>query len=320
MLRAEVLIVGGGPAGAACAGRLRQAGMDCLVVDSAAFPRLKVCAGWVTPAVWRALGVNPADYPHALTHFDSFQIAIKNLRFTLRTHQYAIRRVEFDDWLLERSGARVIQHTVRQIAQSEGGYLLDGELWGRYLVGAGGTRCPVYAQLFAAQFPRDPGALITAMEEEFFYPDADSRCFLWFLQNGLPGYGWYVPKAGGWLNVGIGGSAQALKQSGVSLRQHWERLVAQLDQMGLVRGHAFKPLGHAYYLRRGVRGWRQGNALLAGDAVGLSTLDMGEGIGAAIRSGILAAESILSGGEYRLGGIPRYSLGSLLFSRFGYDC
>jgi len=45
MNECEVLIAGGGPAGSACAWRLRQAGLDVVVMDKAAFPRDKGCAG-----------------------------------------------------------------------------------------------------------------------------------------------------------------------------------------------------------------------------------------------------------------------------------
>ena len=303
--------MGGGPAGAACAARLVQAGLDCLVLDRAAFPRPKVCAGWVTPQVWRDLALDPAEYPHSLTRFDSFQIAVKRFRFKLRTHQYAIRRVEFDAWLLKRSGAPLAQHAAREIKAAEGGYALDGEFWGRYLIGAGGTHCPVRTTLFGAS-PRPADALIAAMEEEFPHPVTDPRCHLWFLQNGLPGYAWYVPKAGGFVNVGIGAAAQALKKSGVSLRQHWDALLVKLEQMGLVRGHSFRPVGHSYYLRRPGGPLRLDNALLAGDSVGLATLDMGEGIGPAVRSGQLAAEAVMNGGSYSLRNISRYSAWSLV--------
>ena len=52
----DVLVVGGGPAGSACAWKLRQAGLDVIVMDRAAFPRDKVCAGWITPQVRRGCG------------------------------------------------------------------------------------------------------------------------------------------------------------------------------------------------------------------------------------------------------------------------
>ena len=51
MERADVLIVGGGPAGSACAAALVAEGRDALVLDAAVFPRDKPCAGWITPEV-----------------------------------------------------------------------------------------------------------------------------------------------------------------------------------------------------------------------------------------------------------------------------
>ena len=47
----DALIVGGGPAGSSCARQLRRAGLDVLIMDKQEFPRDKVCAGWITPAV-----------------------------------------------------------------------------------------------------------------------------------------------------------------------------------------------------------------------------------------------------------------------------
>ena len=41
----DALIVGGGPAGSTCAWKLRQAGLDVVVMDAAVFPRDKLCAG-----------------------------------------------------------------------------------------------------------------------------------------------------------------------------------------------------------------------------------------------------------------------------------
>jgi len=57
---------------------------------------------------------------------------------------------------------------------------------------------------------------------------------------------------------------------------------------------------------------RYGNAFIIGDAAGLATLDMGEGIGPAIQSGIRAAEAIISGQEFSLRSINKYSFPSLL--------
>ncbi|HOV06688.1 MAG TPA: hypothetical protein PLV27_05460, partial [Anaerolineaceae bacterium] len=57
---------------------------------------------------------------------------------------------------------------------------------------------------------------------------------------------------------------------------------------------------------------QSGNAFLVGDATGVATLDMGEGISPSIQSGLHAAEAIIQGTPYTLTGIPRYSWLSLL--------
>ena len=92
----EVLIVGGGPAGASCAWRLRQRGVDCVILDQQTFPRAKLCAGWITSQVLQDLGFRPADYPGGFTTCSGLCISIHGLRFSLPTRPYAIRRYEFD--------------------------------------------------------------------------------------------------------------------------------------------------------------------------------------------------------------------------------
>jgi flavin-dependent dehydrogenase len=308
----DVLIVGGGPAGSACAWRLRQHGLNALILDKAVFPRQKPCAGWVTPTLFRMLNNSPKDYPMGLTHFTAFEISFKGIKFRLRTDQYAIRRLEFDAWLLARSGVPVEHHQVVEIEQQGDQFVVDGQYEARYLVGAGGTHCPVRANFFPLKTADREQGLIIAKEEEFPYPVHDPRCHLWFFENGLPGYAWYIPKADGTLNVGIGGAASGLKKRGKRLDEHWQRLIRQLAETRLVREHEFKPLGYSYYLRRQSPTARRGNLLLVGDSLGLATRDMGEGIGPAIQSGLLAADSIVKGTPYSLRSIPHFSFPSLL--------
>lgn len=315
MIRTAVLIVGGGPAGAACALKLKQNGVDCLILDKQPFPRFKPCAGWITPELFRDLDMDPADYPGGLTIFRSFAVSVRGFKFKLPVKQYAIRRYEFDEWLLQRADVPFYVHTVKTIERAANGYEIDGIYSGKYLIGAGGARCPVYQTLFQSISPRPSGALIVAQEEEFPYSAPDGRCHLWFFDRGFPGYAWYVPKADGYVNVGIGGKAGKLKAKGETLKNHWVRLVRKLDALGLVRDHAFKPRGHYYYLRQKHAKARRDNAFLVGDAAALATLDMGEGIRPAIQSGLLAAEAIIRGGDYSPASIPAYSWPSLLLRR-----
>ncbi len=308
MQKTEVLIIGGGPAGSACAWRLKQNNIDCLVLDQQPFPRFKPCAGWITPQVVKDLDMQTADYPYGFTTFDALHVSLRGLHFKLRTRQHAIRRYEFDHWLLERSCAPFQVHSVKHITQDQHGYTVDGEFSARYLVGAGGTYCPVYRTFFKTDAPKEKETLIVAQEEEFPYPHASEDCQLWFLENRLPGYAWYVPKANGYVNVGVGGKAGELNANGDSLKNHWNFLVEKLDRLGLVRDHTYQPSAHSYYLRQRPAHARIDNAFLVGDSAGLATLDMGEGISTAIKSGLLAAGSILHITEYSLESIPKLSL------------
>ena len=52
---------------------------------------------------------------------------------------------------------------------------------------------------------------------------------------------------------------------------------------------------------------RIGNAFVVGYSAGLATTDLGEGIGSAVSSGLMAARAIANGEPYSLGSVRRYS-------------
>jgi flavin-dependent dehydrogenase len=316
MRSCEVLIVGGGPAGSTAAWKLRQAGADVLVLDRERFPRLKLCAGWITPEVVRDLDMDLDSYPHRLLTFPRLRVHLGRLHLPLPCVQHSIRRCEFDAWLLERSGAPLEQHNVRHISAEGAGYVIDAAYRCRYLIGAGGTRCPVYRELFRELNPRTSSLQIVTLEHEIQYDWRDSDCHLWFFAQGLPGYSWYVPKERGWMNVGVGGIADRMKQGGHDIRRHWANLTATLESR-LAPGAHYDPIGYSYYLRGSVEVVRRDNAFITGDAAGLATRDLGEGIGPAIRSGMRAAQAILEGTRYQLDDVTGLSVGSIARSMLG---
>ena len=152
----------------------------------------------------------------------------------------------------------------------------------------------------------------TGEEEEFVHPGASNTCHLWSFQDELPGYAWYFPKTDSVVNVGVGSVSVGLKKQQDNLKRHWELLVDKLECYDLVRRHDFRPIGHSYYLRSSSPALRAGNAMLVGDALGVATLDMGEGIAPAIRSGINAADAIIHATAYTTRGLHRYSFPDLL--------
>jgi len=87
----DVLIVGGGPAGSTAATKLKRAGADVLVLDRERLPRLKLCAGWITPEVVSDLGMDLASYPHRLLTFPRLRVHLGSLHIPVPCVQHSIQ-------------------------------------------------------------------------------------------------------------------------------------------------------------------------------------------------------------------------------------
>jgi geranylgeranyl reductase family protein len=300
VVRCDALIVGGGPAGSTCATFLRKAGWDVLVMDRARFPRDKVCAGWVTPGVFRLLDLDPAEYGatgltiQAITGFRTSVIGESSIE-TRYPHivSYAIRRCEFDDFLLRRSGARVASGTpLTSLVRDGDGWLANDEIRARVVIGAGGHFCPVARQL---RGDRDEVRPVVAKEAEFRLEDGGSDVAgevpeLFFCRD-LEGYGWCVRK-GEYLNIGLG------RRDHGDLNPNIDDFVGFLERRGLARRASLvRWRGHAYLASgTGSRPLVDDGVLVAGDAAGLAYPESGEGIKPAVESGRLAAEALIAAG------------------------
>jgi flavin-dependent dehydrogenase len=286
------------------------------VLDRSEFPRLKLCAGWVTSKALRDLEFEPADYPHSILELD-IRSNIRGLPFALRWFptpgpNYSIRRVEFDAWLLERSGAPVVQHAVKSVCRDGDLYVLDDQFSCRYLVGAGGTMCPVRRALFPEK--RRKSKQVATLEKEFEYPDRGDTCQLYFFQRGLMGYAWLVPKGNGFVNIGIGGKSNYFKRSGTNIHDHFRQFLGDLvaeGRLDAVTAGVLKKTGHPYYLFGYDGAVKKERCFLIGDSAGLASVDLGEGIGPAVESALMAAGEILGEAEYRKEAITHFSFGGL---------
>ncbi|MCF8332083.1 MAG: NAD(P)/FAD-dependent oxidoreductase [Bacteroidales bacterium] len=308
MIYANVIIVGGGPAGSICASELKKHGYDCLILDKHEFPRNKLCAGWIQQDVFDMVGVCEQDYPHSITRLLNFNVHIGSRLIKMKMRQYAIRRTEFDAWLLYRANVRIKHHKVRKIQKDGDYYVIDGQYYCNFIVGAGGTRCPVYKSFFTKLNPRKMDLMINTLEDEIAAQNEGEECHLWFFQHKFPGYFWYVPKKEGYINVGLGGFQAKLKKKNDNLKRHWDWLVAELERLGLADRSSLNPRGHYYFLRNSADNFQQDRVYIIGDAAALATRDMGEGIAPAIKSGFLAAEAIANGHELKYNSIRKYSL------------
>ncbi len=311
----ETIIIGGGPAGSSCAWRLKKQGKEVLILDKESFPRLKLCAGWITSKVMERLEFRLEDYPHSILKMKT-QLYIAPVPFSVigswlmpwRT-DYSIRRIEFDLWLLQRSQAPVIKHHVKKIERQGKHYIIDDQYECKYLIGAGGTGCPVRRTFFPNQ--RNQEKLILTLEWEFKYPQRDNKTHIFFAYQGLKGYSWYVPKGNGFLNIGLAGSSFYFIRSKTNIQTHFRWFLRDLVKRGLLddkTSKELKPSGHGYYLYSKQGDIKQNNCFLIGDSAGLASIDLGEGIRPAIESGILAADEILGNSQYTRKVIAPFSL------------
>jgi flavin-dependent dehydrogenase len=118
-----------------------------------------------------------------------------------------------------------------------------------------------------------------------------------------------VPKQNGYLNLGIGALSARLKEKNHDLRTDWDHFVSTLRHRRLISDTlALTPKGYTYYLRDRIGINRLGKAFVIGDAAGLATRDMAEGIGPAVRSGILVANAIADDTHYQIDAVSAHSL------------
>ncbi len=293
MERYDAVVVGGGPAGSGTARWLSRAGCRVALLDRAAFPRVKLCAGWLSAPIWDALELRPADYPGGLWAWDRCHVDFGGRRYTTRARGWFIRRYELDAWLLAQSGADVHQLQVKRIERDGDEWVIEDRFRARWLIGAGGTHCPVARSLFPAK-PRRP---VGAREHEFRADagaiaatrvGADGEPQL-LLHDDLRGYSWNIPKTD-WLNVGCGTvDAREVLAAWEGAREHFVPAVppqagGDLDRM---KGHSYYLFDPAHLAAASVDG-----ALLVGDALGLAQPLTAEGILPGVLSGRIAAGAI----------------------------
>lgn len=312
----HVLVAGAGPAGAAAAITLAQAGLHVVVVDQKAFPRDKVCGDFVSPLAVQQLQTLGVGRKHAVTRSNRIRNAAV---FLDGTHLLAqpiptpdgmpqsrvIPRKLLDDILVNRArsvGADIRQNCrflsyevdpdcIRVTVRHERS---DSEITARVLIGADGSTSAVARRMHGGG-PVDDDRIIAVRG---YFEDVEGpqdRADLYFAGASFPGYCWLFPLGGGAANVGLGVLRNTLPASGEHLRTQLERMIATDDALSQRLGNA-RPLANVvgWPLTTYGEGPLVGDrTLLVGDAGGLINPLNGEGIQYALLSGIWAAETVL---------------------------
>ena len=293
-----MVVVGGGPAGAACAAAVRRArpGADVLVLDRADFPRDKVCGDGIAPEALDVLAGLDLDVP-ALT--DGFP-GVARLRLhgprgsaverTTARPSTVVPRAVLDGRLLAQvlaRGVRFQRHTVRSIAVHPTHVEVDGRFRAGVLVGADGAESVVRRALGVP--PNAPDRMALAIRGYAPVPPGlDGVQVVTTTEQRWPAYAWSFPLGDGRANVGYG----ELVSSGVT-RAH---LLAGLRRL-LPGVEPAELRAHRLPLSTGRPRPRSGRVLLAGDAQSLINPLTGEGIFYAVLSGALAGAASAHGAQ-----------------------
>jgi geranylgeranyl reductase family protein len=294
----DVVVVGGGPAGAACAAAARQAdpAARVLVLDRAAFPRDKVCGDGVAAEafdVLAGLGLDTAALTAGFPPVPRLRLRSpggSTVERPLRRPAAVVPRAVLDARLLDAAlatGARLRRHTVRRVEVGPDGVVVDGVLRARVLVGADGAESVVRRAVGVR--PNPPSALAVAIRG--YAPEPPGQAGVQVVTTTpqrWPAYAWSFPTGDGRANVGYG----ELVSGGVTrqgLLEGLHRLLPGVEPDGL-RAHRL-PLSTARPRPAA------GRVLLAGDAASLVNPLTGEGIYYAVLSGALAGRAAVTGAD-----------------------
>lgn len=322
--RADVVIVGAGPAGTSTAWHLAQLGVDALLLDRAYFPRDKVCAEYLSPEASRILttmGAMPAIERAGAVQLAGMRVRAPNGRTLegrfaaqhgfrgFRDSGLALRRTILDAILLERArdaGARVAEGVrvtdVRRDSRGRttGVTALRGdapiEIDARLVIGADGLRSVVGRRLALTRVARWPRrvALVAhyrglggVADVGEMHVERDGYVGIADVGHGLTNVALAVP---------VAKHADALRDR-VAFMERWLASKPQLAERfaGAERVDEVRATGPFASSARPA--WAPGAALV-GDAADFFDPFTGEGVYAALRGGELlaplAAESVRS--------------------------
>lgn len=317
----DVAVIGAGPAGSSAAYHLARRGRRVLLLERSRFPRDKACGdglGRASVALLSDMGLEP--YVAGYQRVGGVRIVGETFRETVvpypdkgpRWAQYGaiVPRRDLDHLLAQAAvaagaelwqEARVTAPVMRDgsvtgvVVRRQG---IDTEVATTFAVAADGALSPFARAVgLTTRHSRSMGFAVRgyftntpAMGEMFnvYFPILDPN-----MQRALNGYGWVFPLVEGCVNVGVGYYPTDTHTAAVNLRRTFEQFVEwlrvkdpRLRDMRLAGRLSGAPVPCAEDLPRCAgRG-----TLLVGDAAGLVDPFTGEGIGAALESGKLAAE------------------------------
>jgi geranylgeranyl reductase family protein len=318
----DVLVVGGGPSGAACAYWLAEAGHDVLLLEKKSYPREKTCGDGLTPRSVKQL--HDIGLAEELATYHRF-IGLRSHAFgrtlelawpnhpDLPSYGYVITRKDLDQLVAaraEKAGARVWES-----AEAIGPVIQAGLIRGalvkrsdhRAATSAVRARYVVVADGANSRFGRSLGTsrnrgypLGMAIRGYYQSPRHDEPWIESWLDirdksgNVLPGYGWIFPVADGRVNVGIGLLSTFNRWKAVNTSHLMDSFVSFAPASWDLRPETCcgPPTGGRLPMGLSVGPHAGPTYLVVGDAGGAINPFNGEGIAYAYETGRMAAEAV----------------------------
>jgi len=314
----EVVVVGGGPSGAAAAYWLSQAGHSVAVIEKKEYPREKTCGDGLTPRSIFELQSMGFDFDvpelHRINGLRSYG-AGSMIEMEWPDHpEYPnwgaiIRRADLDEQvvrLAEKQGAVIHQKAtaapvvddgrLRGVEVSSNGdsevlnpkvvVVADGAVsrFGRPL-GVGRDRKAPYGLALRAYYS-SPFADDDMMESLLDLKDKDGK--------NVPGYGWTFPLGGETVNIGVGLLSTSKRWKGLNTGQLLDTYLDNLPDHWEVEGGSrlTEPVGGKLSMAFSGGPIVGANWVLVGDALGSTNPFTGEGIAYGYQTGRMAAATV----------------------------
>ncbi len=320
----DVLVIGAGPAGSACAQKLAAAGLQVLLADQHDFPRDKVCGDGLIPdshAALKRLGVYDevaalaqpvqhvrcvgprgglVDVPGSLSVLPRKVLDHVLVRAAQRAGAQLVTPWRFEAPLLDGSGAdaRVVGARFKVAGQPH-------EVTARWVVLATGAvpQALTAAGLCDRHTPSGI-ALRGYVRNDAMVGTIRQLQIVWHPRLS-GGYGWIFPAPGGVFNIGAGltgshvqsGNGKGRMQD-VNLRGMFDAFCEIYAPAGeLMRSGTLLGDIKGAPLRCSMLGsrWSRPGMLATGEAIGSTYAFTGEGIGKAMETGLLAAAALVQG-------------------------
>jgi geranylgeranyl reductase family protein len=312
-MKYDVIILGAGPAGSACALALHNSGLKVAIIDKDSFPREKICGDAIPGKSFKALRTINSKWAEDLLQFTKAQSIHSGHFYTDHSPPISIqwvlpaynsKREDFDNFLVklvqkETATEFHLSNRVQKVERHSDHVnvlLADGhELQATMLIGCDGANS-VAKRIVKGYEGKDRSSAVAVRA---YYSDVDGTEMtgndVFFSKSIYPGYVWIFPMGNNLYNVGCG----YVQHPNAPMNQPLRSLMLELiekhpdiapkfknaKQLNEVKGFSL-PLGTS---KRSISDER---ILLCDDAASLVDPFMGHGIDKAMWSGVLAAEQI----------------------------